>query len=188
LSGGYGRNELEFAGALTVFADLTIAVEFGIILAALLFIRKVAKTTTVSTVTKDYVESGRLHILQDKQIPDYVTVIRIHGPFLFGTTDKLASITDRLDELAPVVILRLRNMTGIDATGLPDLEDLADKLRASGRILIICGARPQPSKLMHDAKFERHVGRNHICPHIQAALDLARELHEQQTSMKKVGC
>ena len=75
--------------ALTVFADLTLAVEVGMILAMLLFIRKVSPTTTVSLVTPDYVEAGRVHILQDKTIPDYVSVFRIHGPFLFGATDKI---------------------------------------------------------------------------------------------------
>ena len=104
--------------ALTVFADLTLAVEFGIVLAALLFIRKVAKTTTVSKVTKEYVEDGRLHILQDKHIPEHVTVLRIHGPFLFGAAEKLSVFTDHVEELTPVVILRLRNMSAIDATGL----------------------------------------------------------------------
>jgi SulP family sulfate permease len=164
--------------ALTVFADLTVAVEFGIILAALLFIRKVTKTTTVSRVTKDYVEDGRLHILQDKQIPDYVTVIRIHGPFLFGATEKLAAIADHLESLTPVVILRLRNMTAIDATGLRALEDLADTLHASNRKLILCGARPQPAKLMRQAEFEQHIGRENLCPHIQRALERAKELYE----------
>jgi len=121
--------------------------------------RKVAKTTTVSKVTKEYVEDGRLHILQDKHIPEYVTVVRIHGPFLFGAAEKLSKVTDYAEELTPVVILRLRNMTAIDATGLLALEDLADRLHRSGRILILCGARPQPAKLMRQAEFERHVGR-----------------------------
>ena len=74
--------------ALTVFADLTVAVEAGMILAALLFISRVASTTTVSQVTDEYVEDGRMHILQDKDIPYYATIFRIHGPFLFGATDK----------------------------------------------------------------------------------------------------
>lgn len=171
--------------ALTVFADLTVAVEFGIILAALMFIRKVAKTTTVSRVTKEYVEDGRLHILQDKHIPDYVTVIRIHGPFLFGAAEKLSVVTDHLDHLPPVVILRLRNMTAIDATGLLALEDLADQLHASGRTLILCGARPQPAKLMRQVEFERHVGRENICPNIQAALERARDHHECAVGSEK---
>jgi SulP family sulfate permease len=162
---------------LTVFADLTVAVEVGMILAALLYIRKVTKTTTVLKVTREYVEDGRLHILQDKQIPDYVTVIRIHGPFLFGATEKLAELAERPDELASIVVLRLRNMTAIDASGLLAVEDFADRLHASGRTLILCGARPQPAKLMRRAKFERHIGPDNICPNIQAALERAKEVH-----------
>ena len=130
-------------------------------------------------MTKEYVEDGRLHILQDKHIPDYVTVIRIHGPFLFGTTETSCRSSPTTSQtLSPVVILRLRNMTAIDATGLLALEDLADKLHAAGRILILCGARPQPAKLMHQAEFERHVGRENICPNIAEALKRARELFE----------
>ena len=166
---------------LTVFADLTVAVQVGIVLAALLFIRKVGRTTTVEAVTKEYLEDGRLHVLQDKPIPDYVTVIRIHGPFLFGTTEKLAEATDPIQQLSPVVILRLRNMTAIDATGLHALEALADRLHKAGRALILCGARPQPARLMHNAAFENHVGPRNICPHITAALSRAEELITQGT-------
>ncbi|PQO41230.1 sodium-independent anion transporter [Blastopirellula marina] len=161
---------------LTVFADLTIAVQVGIVLAALLFIRKVAMTTTIENVTKDYVEDGRMHALQDKLIPDFVTIIRIHGPFLFGTTEKLLAIADQMENLRPVVILRLRNMTAIDATGLLALEDFADKLRAANRQLILCGARPQPAKLMQQAELQRHLGKENICPHITAALERAQAL------------
>jgi SulP family sulfate permease len=164
--------------ALSVTADLTIAVEVGMILAALLFIRRVASTTTISQVTSEYVEAGRAHILQDKSIPPYLTIFRIHGPFLFGVTDKVNVITDGIDRLPPIVIVRLRNMTAIDATGLLALEDFADKLHATGRGLILCGARPQPAKLMRRAEFERHVGRENVCPHIAAALDRARVLYK----------
>jgi sulfate permease, SulP family len=59
-------------------------------LAALLYIYRVSETTTVSVVTHDYIERGRAHSLQDKEVPPYVAILRIHGPFLFGTTDKLA--------------------------------------------------------------------------------------------------
>ena len=162
--------------ALTVFADLTLAVETGMILAMLLFIRKVSQTTTVSLVTPEYVEAGRVHILQDKKIPDYVSVFRIHGPLLFGVTDKVARITDHVDSLAPIVIVRLRNMTAIDATGLRALEDLADRLHGSGRELILCGAPKQPAGLMHQAEFYHHVGAENICPNIKAALERANAI------------
>lgn len=169
--------------ALTVFADLTVAVQLGVVFAALLHIRRVAKTTTVEKVTKEYIETGRLHILQDKHIPEYVTIIRIHGPFLFGTVEKLSVITDRIEELKPVVILRLRNMTAIDATGLLALEEFADKLRATGRHLVLCGARSQPAKFMRQAQFEHHVGRENICPHIAAALERAKAVYEQSVRL-----
>ncbi len=164
--------------ALTVFADLTVAVQVGIVLAALLCIRKVATTTSVALVTREYVEDGRLHVLQGKHIPDYVSVVRIHGPFLFGAAEKLAAATERIDDLMPVVILRLRNMTAIDATGLLALEDFANKVQGTGRNLILCGARPQPARFMRDAEFDQHIGHENICPHISDALMRAKRVHD----------
>jgi SulP family sulfate permease len=158
---------------LTVFADLTVAVAVGMILAALLYIKKVTSTTTVSEVTAEYVDDGRVHILQDKDIPAYVAIFRIHGPFLFGATDKLASVVERIDSLPPVVILRLRNMTAIDSTGLLALEELAEKLHHAGRTLILCGALEQPARVMRHAEFERRVGRENICANVQEALERA---------------
>jgi SulP family sulfate permease len=161
---------------LTVFADLTIAVEAGMILAALIFIRKVTATTTISQVTDEYLVEGRVHILQDKEIPEYATIFRIHGPFLFGAADKIDEIVNRILELPPVVILRLRNMTALDATGMRALENLADAVHASGRGLILCGAREQPAKLMRQAEFEQHVGHENICANVTEALNRARTL------------
>lgn len=163
---------------LTVFADLTLAVEVGMILAAFTFIRKISLTTTVSKVTDDYIEDSRAHNLQDKDIPDYAAVFRIHGPFLFGVTDKIATITDQLSSLPPIVILRLRNMTAIDATGIAALEELATALHSSGRSMLICGARPQPEALMREAGFDRHVGAENVCANIDEALVRAKFIHE----------
>ncbi|HVV45553.1 MAG TPA: SulP family inorganic anion transporter [Bryobacteraceae bacterium] len=164
---------------LTVFADLTVAVEVGIALAALLYISRVAQTTTVEPVTRDYIEEGRLHILQDKNVPQNVSILRIHGPFLFGTTAKLDEATADLRNMAPVVILRLRNMTALDATGLYALEKLAARLRKCGKTLLLCGARSQPERLLAQAEFIEHVGAANILPHITAALERARLLNEQ---------
>ena len=148
--------------ALTVFADLTVAVEAGMILAALLFISRVSSTTTVLQVTEDYVEDGRVHILQDKDIPYYATIFRIHGPFLFGATDKISAVTEDLHTLPPVVILRLRNMTALDATGLFAIEEAATQLHASGRTLILCGAREQPAQLINRAEFAEVIGEKYL--------------------------
>jgi len=161
---------------LTVVADLTVAVETGMILAALLSIRRISLTTSVSRVTRDYVEHGRKHVLQDKAIPGYVTIFRIHGPFLFGATDKLTNLTSHVHEMTPIVVLRLRNMTAIDATGMKAIEDFADALHASGRALLLCGAPPHPARLMAEAEFHRHVGAANILPNVEAALARAAEL------------
>jgi SulP family sulfate permease len=164
---------------LTVFADLTVAVEAGMILAALVFIRKVTITTTVSQVTDEYLREGHVHILQHKEIPPYVTIFRIHGPFLFGATDKIEEIVHRLSDLPSILILRLRNMTAIDATGLQAFENLADAVHDSGRGFILCGAREQPARLMRQAEFEQHVGSGNICPSIADALERAKKLHAE---------
>src|SRR5437762_11697447 len=91
-----------------------------------------ARTTTVSPVTRDYVADSRVHVLQGKDIPDYAVVYRVHGPFLFGATDKFADILEDFEPLPSIVILRLRNMTAIDATGLGAIRELADRRHCSG--------------------------------------------------------
>ena len=165
--------------ALTVFADLTVAVEAGMILAALLYIRRVTTTTTVARVTPDYIRHGRAHSLQLQEIPDNVAMYRIHGPFLFGATDKLLELDQEISELPKVVILRLRNMTAIDGTGLHALEHFADGLHESGRTLILCGMRDQPARMMERAEFHQHIGDANLAPTVEAALRRARELLKQ---------
>jgi SulP family sulfate permease len=165
---------------LTVVTDLTFAVEVGMVLAALMFIRKVSRTTTVTRVTKDYVADSHKHILQGKDIPDYAVVYRVHGPFLFGATDKFAEIFRDMDRLPPIVILRLRNMTAIDATGLGAIRELADQLHATQRSLLLCGAREQPAQLMQQAEFELQVGKENICGSIADALGRADALYQTE--------
>jgi SulP family sulfate permease len=169
--------------ALTVFADLTVAVEAGMILAALLYIRRVTTTTTVARVTPEYINRGRAHSLQLHDIPDNVAIYRIHGPFLFGGADKLRDLEEDLPRLPTVVVLRLRNMTAIDSTGLHALERLADVLHASGRTLILCGMRDQPARLMARADFHEHIGEENLAPTVEAALARAREVLRGSSEM-----
>jgi SulP family sulfate permease len=78
-----------------------------------------------------------------------------------------------------VVIIRLRNMTAIDATGLFALEEVAKQLQATRRTLILCGARHQPAQLIRQAEFEEVIGRENICPNVQDALRRAEEVFEK---------
>jgi SulP family sulfate permease len=105
-----------------------------------------------------------------------VTILRIHGPFLFGTTEKLAEATKDLTRFGDVVILRLRNMTALDATGIHALEQFYDRLHKTGKTLLLCGARDQPSNLISRSDFLKHVGAENVLPHVQAALDRARQI------------
>jgi SulP family sulfate permease len=162
--------------ALTVFADLTVAVEAGMILAALLYIQKVTTTTTVARVTSEYVTAGFPHSLQLHPIPEGVAVYRIHGPFLFGAPEKLTVIEDDFDELPRVVVLRLRNMTAIDVTGLHALEALSHRLHQSGRRLLLCGMRDQPKRLMARSEFQRELGEENILPSLAVAIERGREI------------
>jgi SulP family sulfate permease len=169
---------------LTVFADLTVAVGVGLGLAALLYIRRVADTTTVSPVTEDYIRDGLPHVLQGRIVPPYVSLLRIHGPFLWGTTEKLVEATVNIEAFEPVVILRLRNMTAIDATGIHAIETFSKRLHESGRTLLLCGAMEQPSKLLSGTRFLDRLGRENIMPNVQAALDRAKEVYESAPAAK----
>jgi len=162
---------------LTVLADLTVAVEIGMGLAALLYIHRISETTSVTPVTEDYLQAGYAHILQDKQVPPYVMILRIHGPFLFGTTEKLAEATQDLTSFPPVLALRLRNMTALDATGLHAIAVLAKRLRESGRTLLLCGARDQPHALISESALADEIGRQNILPNVDAALKRAAEVY-----------
>jgi SulP family sulfate permease len=162
--------------SLTVLMDLTVAVGVGMALAALLYIYRIAETTTVTPVTREYLEDGQIHILQDKEIPAGVTILRIHGPFLFGTTEKLAEATRDLSQFGEIVILRLRNMTALDATGIHGLGQFYDRLRKVGKTLLLCGARDQPSDLISRSDFLKRIGPQNVLPNVQAALDRAGHL------------
>jgi SulP family sulfate permease len=163
--------------ALTVFADLTVAVGVGLALASLLYIRRIADTTTVTPVTDEYIRDGLSHSLQGRIIPPYVTLLRIHGPFLWGTTEKLVEATADLGAFQQIVIVRLRNMTAIDATGIHAIESFAKRLHDSGRTMLLCGAMEQPSKLLSGSRFHVRIGPENFMPNIQAALDRAKEIH-----------
>ena len=88
-------------------------------------------------------------------------------------------IREQLPDLPPMVIVRLRNMTAIDSTGIQALARLVDEVRASGRNLLFCGARAQPAQMMLRAECQHHVGRENICEHITEAIARAQEIFEE---------
>ncbi len=163
--------------ALTVFADLTVAVEAGMLLAALLYIHRVTATTTVASVTDDDLQDASPLVFADRYIPTYVSVVRVRGPFLFGATEKLDHATADLAKFGPIVVLKLTHMTAIDGTGVHALESLAKRITESGRRLIVCGLQPQPAELVGRSKLVKALGRPNVQPHLDAALERAAIVH-----------
>jgi SulP family sulfate permease len=96
---------------------------------------------------------------------------------LWGTTEKLVEATANLDDFQPVVILRLRNMSAIDATGIHAIESFAERLHDCGKTMLLCGAMEQPSKLLSGSRFLERIGPENCLPNIQAALDRAKVIH-----------
>jgi SulP family sulfate permease len=162
---------------LTVFADLTVAVKLGMVLAALLYIHQVSATTTVASITDDDLRAGGAFILTGRYIPAYVSVVRVRGPFLFGATEKLENATINLNLFAEIMVLKVTHMTTLDGTGIHVFENLALRLREAGRPLIICGLQAQPAKLVARSKLPQLIGRANVQPHLDAALERAAIIH-----------
>ncbi|ACB75736.1 SulP family inorganic anion transporter [Opitutus terrae] len=164
------------AFGLTVIIDLTVAVEIGMVLAAVLFIKRVSETSQITAVDEATETEGSHHSLVGKQIPERVMIYRMFGAFFFGAADKLESALRREKQEPDVLILRMRKVMAIDATGLNALEDLYERLRRKGKSLVLSAPHTQPMFVMENAGFLERIGRENVCPHIDAALERAREI------------
>src|SRR6185436_5648482 len=134
----------------------------------LLYIHRVSETTTVASITDDDIRYGDAHVLTDKYIPQYVSVIRIRGPFLFGATEKLERATADVTKFAQIVVVKVTYMSAIDGTGIHALESFAERLGKEGRTLIVCGAQSQPDELIKRSSLGKSLGRRNLQPHLDA--------------------
>jgi SulP family sulfate permease len=164
---------------LTVVADLTIAVEVGMMLAALLYIYQVSRTTVVAPLTNESIGNAKNHFVLNNSIPAYLSVFHIQGPLLFGAAEKLKQIAYDIEDLQQIVILRMRYMTAIDATGLYAIEQFYEKLHESGRTLLLCGTRGQPKKFIYTSKLPKVIGARNILPNIRSALHRSAAIHDR---------
>ncbi len=164
------------AFSLTVVVDLTVAVEIGMVLAAMLFIKRVSETTQITAVDESSETEGPQHSLVGKEIPAGVMVYRIFGSFFFGAADKLETALKRSGQEPTVLILRMRKVLAMDATGLNALEDLYERLHARGKHLILSGPHTQPLFMMDKAGFLDRLGRENVSANVMLALERAREI------------
>lgn len=162
--------------ALTVLADLTVAVEVGVVLAALLMVKRISETSQITAVDESTETEGSQHSLVGHEVPRGVLVFRVFGAFFFGVVDKLDDELKRAKQEPDILILRIRKVLAIDATGLQALEDLHAKLRAKGKHLILSAPHTQPLAVMINSGFIDRLGEENVCPNIVAALARAREI------------
>ncbi|MBI5802917.1 MAG: STAS domain-containing protein [Verrucomicrobia bacterium] len=164
------------AFVLTVVIDLTVAVEFGLLLAAFMFIKRMADQTKVDATFELSEEEARAQSQTGREVPKGVMIYRLFGAFFFGAADKLETALQTASQLPEVLILRLREVVAIDATGINALEDMHEKLRKRGKHLVLCGPHTQPLFALDNAGFLDAVGRDNVCADMEGALARAKEL------------
>ncbi len=164
------------AFSLTIIVDLTVAVEIGMVLAAMLFIKRVSETTQITAVDESNETEGPQHSLVGREIPRGVMIYRIFGSFFFGVADKLETALRELKNDPEIMILRMRKVVAMDATGLNALEALFDKLQKRGKYLILSGPHTQPLFAMEKSGFIDRIGHENVCGDIEDALARAREI------------
>lgn len=164
---------------LTVIFDLTIAIEIGMVLSVLLFMKRMAEVSNVSVITrelKDEEEQPDPNAITKKQIPDEVEVFEINGPFFFGAAKKFKDQMSIVEETPKVRIIRMRNVPAIDATGLQTLKDFYNDAKKKNMHLILSGVHTQPLYAMTQAGIFDMYGEENIHGNIDDALDRAREI------------
>jgi SulP family sulfate permease len=164
--------------ALTVIFDITLAVEIGMVLAAFLFIRRVTETTQITSEGAYDEDPGE--DAAAGRAPKGVMVYRVFGAFLFGAADKLETALQRAQQEPAVLILRMRQVMAMDATGIEALADLATRLQKRGKHLLLCGPHSQPLFAMDRAGLLDTVGRDNVCATMEESLARARQLMSNQ--------
>ena len=161
--------------ALTVFVDLTVAVQVGVVASALLFMKRMSEVTNIEGITtelRDRDADDLNEMRKPDQIPKGVEVYEVNGPFFFGAADKLKDVMSEIAKPPRVFILRMRNVPAIDATGLHALEQMAKKCRHQGTTLILTECRPQPLRAIVRSKL---FGRSNLARTLDIALKYATE-------------
>jgi sulfate permease len=164
---------------LTVVFDLTIAIEIGLLLSVVLFLKRTSEATSIKIFGSEIdpnIESD-LELHEEKLlVPEGVAVYEIDGPYFFGVANKFDEIMTRMSKPPRVRIIRMRRVPFIDSTGLHNLENLCIQSRRQGSIVILSGVTMQVRKTLLKAKFDDIIPEDHICSHINIALKKADEI------------
>lgn len=166
---------------LTIIIDLTAAVQVGVVLAALLFMKRMSDVTSMGKINFDASEKTAQDIADpdatsNKDIPEGVEVYEINGPFFFGVADMLINTLEHIGKTPKVFILRMRNVPAIDATGEHALENFYNTCKKAGTQLVLSGVNPVPYATLKKMHFIEMIGEKNVTNHIDKALIRTREI------------
>lgn len=168
---------------LTVILDLTIAIEIGLLLAVVVFLRRVMENTTIHVYGRqlDAADGTDLTKHEVLDLAKGVSVYEIDGPFFFGVATKLDEVLRRTPHDRPKVrIIRMRKVPFIDSTGIHNLQLLIEASHREGILVVLSGVQPNVRAALHDAHIDNLISPEHICDHISKAVVVANALAEQQ--------
>jgi SulP family sulfate permease len=162
--------------ALTVIVDLTVAIQVGVILSAMLFIRRMAEVSQVTPLTKDLKEADDVddQLPATPSIPEGVEVFEIYGSLFFGAVDQFTETIRSLEKKPRVFILETRNLLAVDATGIRALEELMAQLAHQGTRFIVSGIHKQPMYALTQAGLLQRIGEENLCGSLPEAISMAR--------------
>jgi len=167
--------------ALTVLVDLTVAIEVGMVLAAFLFMRRMAEVTNVSIVTRELAD-GRDNDEEDdpnsvrrREIPPSVEVFEISGPFFFGAAEQFKDTLNQVARKPKVLIIRMRDVPAIDSTGLHALHELARSCKRDGTLMLLSDVHAQPMFALVRSDMLAELGEENLFGNLDGALDRARQ-------------
>ncbi len=165
---------------LTILFDLTIAIEVGLLIACLLFMKRMAETTDVKVIMDEIVtedESGISHANDEHLIiPKGVEVYEINGPYFFGAGNRFEEIMASFGDRPQVRIIRMRKVPFVDSTGIHNLTNLCLMSKKEGIQIVLSGVNPKVHQTLQHASFYTLVGEKNICPHIKVALERAKDI------------
>ncbi|HET7693562.1 MAG TPA: sulfate permease [Gemmatimonadota bacterium] len=161
---------------LTVLVDLVVALQTGIVLAAFLFMRRMAELSEAAYVKDMMAEGEGLDPKMAEPLPHGVEVFQVHGTLFFGAASKFKDAMRRVEKPPRILILRLREVLAIDATGLRALEDVLDKAKADGTQVLLTGVQTQPRSVLARAGILTRLGEENVVPDFRSAVERAKAI------------
>lgn len=173
---------------LTVFVDLSVAIEVGVVLSAFLFLKRESETAEFHFFSRkqlgenEFDPHGKLSLWREK-LPDDVEVFEVFGSLFFGAVDQFRENFKRVGRNPKIFILDLSNLLSIDATGIRAIAETHSDMQRSGTALIVAGLHPQPKKAIRHAGLDKQLGEENICPDMQSSIERSEAiLRERERS------